>query len=286
MELTTYSNAGAFLQQTQTALEQDEVANNLMLGIAMRLWHSPDTYKSTPYLATVRDHAGLVAAALMTPPHPLTLYAHRQTLGDACELIAGDLLANGWPVRAVSGRAPLAGEFAAVWSRLTGADYKINVHMRIYVLHTVTPAPPVAGRFRVATEADLGIVAQWSRAFIMEALPADDPNSADDMAQRRVREGDIYLWEDGGHAVSMAAKSRPMNNGITVNLVYTPPEQRGRGYATACVATLSQRLLDEGWKFCVLFTDLSNPTSNSIYQKIGYRPVCDFDEYGFALSRH
>jgi hypothetical protein len=68
---------------------------------------------------------------------------------------------------------------------------------------------------------------------------------------------------------------------VSVGPVYTPPERRGRGYATACVAALSQTILDEGWAFCTLFTDLANPTSNSIYQKIGYHPVCDFAEYRF-----
>ena len=79
----------------------------------------------------------------------------------------------------------------------------------------------------------------------------------------------------------MTARSRPTHHGIAVNAVYTPPEQRGRGYATAAVATLSQQLLYEGYDFCCLFTDLSNPTSNRIYQRIGYRPVCDFNEYIF-----
>ena len=100
------------------------------------------------------------------------------------------------------------------------------------------------------------------------------------MAQRRVGDRDVYLWEDG-QPVSMAAKARPTINGITVNLVYTPPQFRRRGYATSCVARLSQLLLDSGWKFCTLFTDLANPTSNDIYQKVGYMPVCDFNECVF-----
>ena len=80
----------------------------------------------------------------------------------------------------------------------------------------------------------------------------------------------------------MAGQGPHSSHGITVNLVYTPPELRGRGYASACVAALSQQLLDAGWEFCTLYTDLANPTSNSIYQRIGYRPVCDSNEYHFA----
>ena len=81
--------------------------------------------------------------------------------------------------------------------------------------------------------------------------------------------------------MSMAARARPMTHGVVVNAVYTPPEMRGRGYASACVGHLSQHLLDSGYQFCCLFTDLSNPTSNNIYQRLGYHPVCDYDEYVF-----
>jgi predicted GNAT family acetyltransferase len=71
---------------------------------------------------------------------------------------------------------------------------------------------------------------------------------------------------------------------MAISLVYTPPDLRQRGYATACVASLSQMLLDEGWQFCTLFTDLANPTSNSIYRKIGYKPVGDFHDYLFITA--
>ena len=70
-------------------------------------------------------------------------------------------------------------------------------------------------------------------------------------------------------------------NGIRINTVYTPPEYRQNGYATACVAAISQKLLDRGYKYCFLYTDLSNPTSNSIYRKIGYKLMCDITNYSF-----
>ena len=76
----------------------------------------------------------------------------------------------------------------------------------------------------------------------------------------------------------MALQTRPTQHGIGVGGVYTPPELRRRGYASSCVAALSQRLLDAGFEYCTLYTDLSNPTSNDIYQQIGYRPVGDVQE--------
>jgi hypothetical protein len=100
------------------------------------------------------------------------------------------------------------------------------------------------------------------------------------MASQKITDRQLYLWDDVG-PVSMCAASRPTAHGIAVSLVYTPPELRRRGYARSAVAALSQDLLDEGWQLCTLFADLANPTSNHIYQEIGYTPVCDYDEYTF-----
>jgi hypothetical protein len=88
----------------------------------------------------------------------------------------------------------------------------------------------------------------------------------------------VFVWDDG-RPVSMAAWAGRTGRGVRVNFVYTPPEYRRRGFASACVADLTQHLLAEGHAFCCLFTDLANPTSNSIYQKIGYRPVCDVSDF-------
>ncbi|HKZ79128.1 MAG TPA: GNAT family N-acetyltransferase, partial [Pyrinomonadaceae bacterium] len=90
-----------------------------------------------------------------------------------------------------------------------------------------------------------------------------------------------FLWEDP-QPVSLTSYGGPTPNSVRIGPVYTPPEFRRRGYASACVAAASQYLLDSGRKFCTLFTDLGNPTSNHIYQVIGYAPVCDVDEYRFG----
>ena len=105
-----------------------------------------------------------------------------------------------------------------------------------------------------------------------------------DLTERRIQAGCLYLWHDET-PVSMARKAGTTRHGAAVSGVYTPPALRNRGYATACVASLSQRLLDEGHQFCALYADLSNPTSNSIYQKMGYRPVRASVAYRFLPSK-
>ena len=91
----------------------------------------------------------------------------------------------------------------------------------------------------------------------------------------------LKIWEKKGVPVSMAGYAGPTPNGIRIGAVYTPSEYRKKGYGSAVTAGVSQLLLDQGYKFCFLFTDLNNPTSNHIYQQIGYKPVCDFDRYDF-----
>jgi predicted GNAT family acetyltransferase len=90
----------------------------------------------------------------------------------------------------------------------------------------------------------------------------------------------LHLWEDG-EVVSLVGAGGRTPNGIRIGPVYTPPAARRRGYASALFAAVSQAELDAGRRFCFLFTDLANPTSNHIYQAIGYEAVRDVDAYGF-----
>jgi predicted GNAT family acetyltransferase len=280
MITTTYQDAAAFLHKTQTTLEANEAANNLMLGICFRLRDFPNRMRNTPYLITVEGEEGLAVAAVMTPPHKLVVYGARSNFDQAFEAVARDLIANQWKVPGVLGPSEVAKAFAETWAKVSGTGYRTGMRQRIYVLQQVIQPKPISGKLCLAAEDDLGLVTKWLRGFQEDAFGEGDMVLVRETAETKIAHREIYLWEDG-EPVSMASKTRPMTKGISVSLVYTPPELRGCGYATACVASLSQLLLDSGWQFCSLFTDLSNPTSNSIYQRIGYKPVCDFNEYLF-----
>jgi uncharacterized protein len=137
----------------------------------------------------------------------------------------------------------------------------------------VPPARPAPGRLRVAEPEDRALLEQWIHAFSIEAgMPT---HRIERLAGDWIRARVIFLWEDDAEPCSMAGWVARTPNGVRVGYVYTPPEVRGRGYASAAVAEVSQRALDDGRHFCFLYTDLANPTSNAIYQRIGYRPVCD-----------
>ena len=136
---------------------------------------------------------------------------------------------------------------------------------------------------RVARPEDRRLVADWIESFHDEASIGNPRQDYETMADRWIRRlgRTVYLWEDEGRPVSLTGVGGPTPNGIRVGPVYTPPSARGRGYASNLVAQASQLQLDAGRTFVFLFTDLANPTSNKIYQAIGYEPVIDVDEWEF-----
>lgn len=279
MRLQTPDSPGGFLRLVRAYLERDEAAAGLILGLALRLVEDPLAFGSQPYFAAVMGEEGPVLAALMTPPHNLILYAGRECPDEALELVARDLAGRGWPVPGIRGTPLLTQAFAAHWSRLTGAAGRTVRCQRLYRLDRVIHPRYSPGHLRPAEVADARLVLGWMRAFEQEALPGT-PVASPEMAAGRIAEGNVFLWDDDG-PVCMAMRTRPTAHGVSVSWVYTPPALRRRGYATSCVAALSQSLLDAGFAYCTLFADLENPTSNHIYQMIGYRPVCDLQEVQF-----
>lgn len=285
--LHVYPDAAAFLAVMESRLLAAEDCHGLMLGIALAVHKNPQNYgKAAPYFATVTTQGEIAAAALITPPFGIVLYGSAQTGDAALDAIAVDLAARAWSLPTAMGPDPIPGRFAACWSARTGARAEVAVRERTFVLRRVIHPHYSPGRLRAAEAGDLALVQQWYVDFTAEALGRVEVRSDDEIRERAghaLEQGMIYLWEDG-EPVSLAGITRPTLNGIAVGPVYTPPARRGRGYASSLVAALSQRLLDGGRKFVTLFTDLSNPTSNHIYQAVGYEPICDYTLYRFESA--
>ena len=181
------------------------------------------------------------------------------------------------------GPASEAQAFAACWAKaVPSALPKETMRLRVFEARAVADVPLSAGALRLASMDDHLLMAQWVDAFSQEALgePAD-LDKAKESAARFIADRQLYIWDCNG-PVSIAKTTRPMRNGITVTAVYTPPEQRNKGYSTSCVASLTKKLLSERYSFCSLFADQANPTSNSIYAKIGYVPLGDALEIDFT----
>ena len=287
MIITTYLQASDFLARARAELERNEVLNGLLLGIALRLQQFPERIESPPYLATIEDEEKLLVAAVMTPPFRLIVTSNQVgAFGEAPSLLIHNLRDHGWPVPGVMGPSPLSDLFAQTWTSLTGEVSHLRTHERLFELTHVIAPRPGPGSLRLATPDEAALVARWIKAFQEEALHTSiSDEEAVSWARTRIGNGEVYLWVlPDGTIVSLVATTRPVTRVISIAPVYTPPELRGRGYASRSVAALSQHLLDRGWERCSLFTDLSNPTSNRIYQQLGYRPVRDFNEYDFSRS--
>jgi predicted GNAT family acetyltransferase len=282
MHITVYPTAPEFLRDVRPSLEAHEAADGLMLGLAIRLVDEPLAYGDPPYLAAVINGRRLILAALMTPPHNLILSSELEDAAEALDLLASDLEERSWAVPGTLGPERLVEAFADRWTHRTGLVARPGMRQRIYELRRVSHPRYSPGRLRPATAEEAGLIAAWMEAFQDEAVPGSARTTPETFI-RRVAEGSVFVWDDGG-PVCVAMKTRPTQHGVSVGGVYTPPELRRRGYATSCVAALSQRLLDAGFEYCTLFTDLSNPTSNDIYQQIGYRPVCDVRQIGFVAE--
>jgi predicted GNAT family acetyltransferase len=281
MSVEHFTAAADFLARAEPLLLADEARHNLMLGLAGTLRDTPDLYPER-HMWLVLDEDRPVAAALRTPPYNLILGQPESdaALGEIADAVAGQELPG------LVGATPEVETFAELWAARTGATPTVGMRQGVYALDKVESLPTVPGEPRVATMADRELVLRWWIAFAEEVFHEGGPgvDRAELSVDHKLSSPDagILLWEDEGETVSLAGWGGPTPNGIRVGPVYTPPELRGRGYATAATADLSRRQLASGRRFCFLYTDLANPTSNAIYERIGYRRVCESAEYRFV----
>ncbi|MEZ4521930.1 MAG: GNAT family N-acetyltransferase [Thermomicrobiales bacterium] len=264
MKLTRYDSIRDFREVTAGFLLENEAENHLIIGIVGDLMHSSSYDDHPPYLAVVSDDGQIHATAVRTPPYQLVISRATAT---AANLIASDAYSLYPDLPGVLGPSATARDFSEAWRSRSGRAFELTVAQRIYQTERVTPPEHVAGELRPATMEDYELLLRWFEAFEHEAYgEGERPQSAERLVTEFLsgNERGLGIWHDG-QAVSMAGYKGPTPNGIRIGPVYTPPEWRRRGYGSACTAALSQHLLDIGYRSCFLFTDLSNPISNSIY---------------------
>ncbi len=278
MEVVRLTDPSEFLERAGSLLLADEARHNLILGLAGTLRDQPARYPEFE-LWLVEEAGAAVGAALRTLPYRLVLA--RPATAEALPALAAALD----DLRGVVGGVPEAGEFADAWTAKTEAVATIESRQGVYALEHVTPARPTSGSSRPGRESDRELLLGWLYAFSLEALGEETQEpELRAMIDLRVRDDADYgfvLWEDEGRPVCVTGFGSPTPSGIRIGPVYTPPELRGRGYASALVAEVSQAQLAAGRRFCFLYTDLANPTSNRIYVDLGYERVCDSLQIGF-----
>ena len=264
---------------------QDEARHNLILGIAGTIRDRPGYYAEHSFWLVVHDgDDDVLAVALQTPPFNLAVA--RPAREGALEALARGIATEGVELPGVSGAAPEAETFADSWATLTGGERSARMRQRIYQASEIRAVAGVAGTARLATVADRELLIDWADAF-NEEVRADAPHgdTAKGVDARLASDAaGFMLWEDGQPA-SIAGWGGATPNGVRVGPVYTPPDLRRRGYASAVTAAASASQLAAGRRFCFLYTDLANPTSNRIYMDLGYEPVCDAIDYSFGVAR-
>jgi hypothetical protein len=287
LRLTRYNSAAKFLEKNRAFLLEREAENNLMLSIAFGVESGRLVAKGASYFGSVEEDGRILATAVMTPPQQAVLA--RSEHEEAVRMLAGDIWSFHEATPGVHGPRPTGAWFSDAWSALTSREPRLSLQERLYRLEHLRPVPTPPGSARPAQPADWPLLAQWQVAFQREALPHQRalPREADLLVHWQtlsVLPPSVlgqWVWVARGDVVSYVAYGSATPNGMRIGPVYTPPEARGRGYATALTARVSQEVLDQGKHFVTLFTDLANPTSNKIYQTIGYAPIADFDEYAW-----
>lgn len=235
-----------------------------------------------PRMATLHEGGDLVGVAIRTPPWPV-IASGLPTGARLLDVFVGRWLEHDPELPGVNGPRENAEALADAWSRHTGGTVREIMASRLFRLGELV-SPTTSGSGRQATDDDVDLLVKWRLAFQLEALGhVRDPGEDAVMVRRMLAMGDsVVIWEDRGEPVSLACASAPIGGMSRVAPVYTPPEHRGRGYGSAVTAAVSRRAQAAGARDVILFTDLANPTSNSIYQKIGYRPVYDSTELEFT----
>lgn len=276
-QVILFPDASRFLNRAEVWLLEREAKYNLLLGIARRLTETSEGYDDPMLFATVERQDQVEGCVFRTPPHKLAL---TEMPYEAVPEVVRTVANHYQDLSAVLGPEPVVGAFAREWAGVRPVHWIPGMQQRMYKLENLKPLRrSVAGAARRATSEDLLTITRWLELFSQETGVAT--RRAQEMAKLLIDHDALVLWEDDG-SKAMAGTQGLTHHGVRISYVYTPEEYRGRGYASAVVHALSRQMLDEGRDFCVLYTDVSNPTSNAIYSRMGYEPIEDVRDYNFV----
>ncbi|MCT4787078.1 GNAT family N-acetyltransferase [Exiguobacterium aestuarii] len=273
MEWIEWKDPNHFSEHVMSTLLKEEAKHSLMIGVLNNVIQG--VYE-TFHQFTVEEEGELLAILQVTPPHPLHyIVVDSERAVELPSFIIPHLLEADIPFTEVVSERKQAERFAKAWQEVTSGSSELFMSQGLYRLDDVKDIEMAKGHMREATVADQAQLEAWYSAFEAESgLRSSPPEKVTKAVQTMLERNEAVFWEVNGQVVSCAKRARPTENGITVSFVYTSPDSRGRGYARSLVADLSRQLL-ETKSFCVLYTDLLNPTSNKIYQEVGYEQIMD-----------
>lgn len=270
-QVDQHDDAAAVLRQAADFLESRPAEHNLVFNL---LHYRASTGEPGRYWV-VRRGPGPVGVVLQSP---LGFRATSTPMAPAAVRAAVEAVAAaGVTLPGVEAEAATAAVFAGHWTEVCRTGARPTLGTRLLRLEDLTLPERIAGRFRTAVRADHDVVGEWADAFSDEV---GQPRPAAEHVTRQIDTGRIALWEVEGEPVCMVGCTDMLAHVARIGPVYTPPVHRRRGYAAACVGQSSARIVDAGGS-CILYTDLANPTSNSVYRSLGYRTVSENVRYEF-----
>lgn len=288
LEPVFFDDPAAFLTMAGDVLAGQPVLSTVVSSVAERIRVQREEGVAWPdgvpcWFVVVVDGDEIVGTAMRTATfgdHPAFLLPMPD---EAVHLLASTLLERGEQVLAANGALPAVQLFCDDMAEASGKSTTVAQHTRLFELGDLVEPRATDGRLRPARPDEQPLVASWYEAFMADAdeqagrepgVSAHETPTDEEMA-RRIGTGRVFVWvDDDDRPVNVTAATLPAYGVSRIGPVYTPPEERGRGYASAAVYAVSRLLRQSGEQPC-LFTDQANPTSNRIYEAIGYRPLVD-----------
>jgi predicted GNAT family acetyltransferase len=271
-DVTATDSPAEVLERARSFLHRDPVRHNLILTVLEARVAHPDPGRYW----IVRLDGDISGIALQSPTDFFATVTPMTR--EAVMAVVDAIVDQGVRLPGVNGEAATTAHFAGHWTERTRSAAHPIEGQRIYEVEDVIAPAQVPGALRAATSSDRDLVVTWFEEFETET-GASGGHSRATIADRRLRAGHLWIWEDGAPA-AIAGLSEPVAGVVRVGPVYTPRDRRSRGYASGLVAAVS-RTVRANQQRCILYTDLGNPTSNAIYRAIGYRAIDEALRYTF-----
>jgi RimJ/RimL family protein N-acetyltransferase len=276
MDVLHFRDAGTFAERVGPVIERYPAFASVLASNLDQDRHGPGL---PAHWFLIQVGGQPVGAAMQTGTYPLFITPAPDP-DTAMPALAAAVRRAGLTLPGLHGPLAQAQAFSRAWEQQTGRPARPAGRDRLYEIEAAPPLPD-SGSARPATEADLALATRWTRQFLAEALP-EETTDAELSVRRRLARGRLLFWETEDGPVSMAGITRPIAAVVRIGGVYTPEELRGKGFGSAVTIAAVRQGFADGAGRCILYADLANPTSNRIYQAIGFRPVGDSARFSLA----
>jgi len=254
-------------------------------GLAYSLCNDPSQYKQEPLLAFLEENGKDKIAIFMTEPWPIVLYSEKNVSETEIEFICDFLIEKKLKIPAINAPITLSELFSEIWCKKNHCSKEKNIEMILYCLEEIKSIESTTGFLQIADSSMKNILIEWSEKFNQDLRLHMEKSYIEHHVDFVIKNKHAFVWIDNKVPVSMTFYERPFDQGVFIGYVYTPPQYRRKGYATNCVYQVSKNYLEKKYSFCSLFTDKKNPTTNDIYQRIGYQPITEYVNYNFLYDK-